>query len=304
MNRFTLALALLAAAPLVSGGCGNRTDASSSAPVTVTTEDDKTLYALGLIVGRNIGGFNLTPAELNVVKLGITDSVTGKKPQVEIDAYGPKVGQLNRARQAAKAEIEKGKAKEFLAAAAKESGAVALPSGLVFKTLTPGNGPQPIATDRVKVHYNGTLTDGTVFDSSIKRGQPADFALNGVIPCWTEGVQRMKVGEKAKLVCPSSIAYGDTGRPPTIPGGATLVFDIELLGIEKPTAGAGGMPGMPMGGQMGGQMGGAMGGPHGGQMGMPPGHGMPPGMMPPGHGMPPGSMPPGHGAPPAPTQTK
>lgn len=289
MTRFMLALFLFAAAPVaLMGGCGNKTDSgASTANVTLTTEDDKTLYALGLIVGRNIAGFNLTPAELNLVKMGITDSVTGKKPQVEIEAYGPKVGQLNRARQTAKAEIEKGKAKEFLAAAAKEPGAVALPSGLVMKTITPGNGPQPVATDRVKVHYNGTLTDGTVFDSSIKRGQPAEFALNGVIPCWTEGVQKMKVGEKAKLVCPSTIAYGDMGRPPTIPGGATLIFEIELLGIEKSAPGA---PAMPML-----QMPQGAGGPHGGMMppGMPPGHGgmMPPGM--PGHG----AMPPAGAAP-------
>jgi FKBP-type peptidyl-prolyl cis-trans isomerase FkpA len=87
----------------------------------------------------------------------------------------------------------------------------------------------------VRVHYEGALTDGTVFDSSMKRGQPIEFPLKGVIPCWTEGVQRMKVGERAKLVCPSEIAYGDQGRPPAIPGGATLVFEVELLGI-KPAA--------------------------------------------------------------------
>jgi len=84
----------------------------------------------------------------------------------------------------------------------------------------------------VRVHYHGTLTDGTVFDSSVQRGQPAEFPLNQVIPCWTEGVQRMKVGEKARLVCPSEVAYGDRGAPPNIPGGATLIFDVELLSIR------------------------------------------------------------------------
>ena len=103
--------------------------------------------------------------------------------------------------------------------------------------LTPGNGPSPTTTDKVKVNYEGRLTNGTVFDSSYKRGQPAEFGLNQVIKCWTEGVQKMKVGEKARLVCPSDIAYGDHGHPPTIPGGATLVFDVELLGIspKEPT---------------------------------------------------------------------
>ena len=130
--------------------------------------------------------------------------------------------------------IEKQQAKGFLDKAASEPGAVRTPSGLVIRTTKPGTGAQPTATDRVKVHYVGHLTDGTEFDSSRKRGQPATFPLNGVIKCWTEGVGRMKVGEQAVLTCPSDIAYGDGGRPPTIPGGATLVFDVELLGIEAP----------------------------------------------------------------------
>jgi FKBP-type peptidyl-prolyl cis-trans isomerase FkpA len=100
----------------------------------------------------------------------------------------------------------------------------------VYRELTPGSGPSPKATDKVKVNYKGTLVNGTEFDSSYKRGQPAEFPLNGVIPCWTEGVQKMKVGGKSQLVCPSEIAYGDQGRP-SIPGGATLIFEIELLGI-------------------------------------------------------------------------
>ena len=115
------------------------------------------------------------------------------------------------------------------------AGTTRLPSGLVYKTLTPGNGPSPSAADKVKVNYEGRLTNGTVFDSSYKRGQPAEFPLNQVIKCWTEGVQKMKVGEKARLVCPSDIAYGDHGHPPTIPGGATLVFDVELLSIAPTT---------------------------------------------------------------------
>ena len=99
--------------------------------------------------------------------------------------------------------------------------------------MKPGTGASPKASDVVSVHYHGTLPDGKVFDSSVQRGQPAEFAVNQVIPCWTEGVQHMKVGEKAKLVCPSDIAYGDAGTPDgTIPPGATLVFEVELLGIK------------------------------------------------------------------------
>jgi FKBP-type peptidyl-prolyl cis-trans isomerase FkpA len=101
---------------------------------------------------------------------------------------------------------------------------------LIYREVSAGSGASPQATDTVKVHYRGTLIDGTEFDSSYKRNEPAQFPLNQVIPCWTEGVQKMKVGGKARLVCPSSIAYGDQGRP-SIPGGAALLFDIELLEI-------------------------------------------------------------------------
>jgi FKBP-type peptidyl-prolyl cis-trans isomerase FkpA len=118
-----------------------------------------------------------------------------------------------------------------LVKASKEKGAVVTSSGLVYLSLKEGNGPSPVATDLVKVHYKGTLPDGKEFDSSYKRGAPADFPLNRVIPCWTEGVQRMKVGGKAKLTCPSAIAYGERGAGDAIPPNATLLFEVELLGI-------------------------------------------------------------------------
>ena len=121
--------------------------------------------------------------------------------------------------------------KAYLDKASAERGAKRTASGLVYRELRPGTGATPTATDVVKVHYRGTLTDGKEFDSSYKRNSPASFPLNRVIPCWTEGVAMMKVGGKAQLVCPSSIAYGDRGSPPVIPGGATLVFEVELLGI-------------------------------------------------------------------------
>ena len=127
--------------------------------------------------------------------------------------------------------MEKAKSKAYLDTAAAEPGAIRTPSGLVYRELAAGTGESPKATDKVKVNYRGTLVNGTEFDSSYKRNAPAEFPLNGVIPCWTEGVQRMKVGGKSRLVCPSEIAYGDAGRP-SIPPGATLIFEIELLAIN------------------------------------------------------------------------
>ena len=118
------------------------------------------------------------------------------------------------------------------AAAAKEPGAVVTPSGLVYRSLKDGTGTSPAASDKVKVHYRGTMPDGKEFDSSYKRGEPIEFPLSGVIKCWTEGVQRMKVGGKAKLTCPSAIAYGESGAGGVIPPNATLLFEVELLGIN------------------------------------------------------------------------
>lgn len=115
--------------------------------------------------------------------------------------------------------------------AAKEAGAQVTPSGLVYRALTEGQGASPGASDKVKVHYRGTFLDGREFDSSYKRNAPIDFPLNGVIPCWTEGVQKMKVGGKAKLTCPPAIAYGSRGVGP-IPPNSTLQFEVELLGIN------------------------------------------------------------------------
>jgi len=117
------------------------------------------------------------------------------------------------------------------AAATKEQGAVTTPSGLVYQSLKEGKGASPSATDTVKVHYRGTFLDGKEFDSSFKRNEPTSFPLNRVIPCWTEGVQRMKVGGKAKLTCPPSIAYGERGAGGVIPPNSTLQFEIELLEV-------------------------------------------------------------------------
>jgi FKBP-type peptidyl-prolyl cis-trans isomerase FkpA len=202
------------------------------------TEDDKALYALGYTLGQRLkGDFSPTKAELEMIKKGLSDAIIGTKAKIDVESYGPKINQLAQARTQKAAAGQKEKDTAYLDKAAKEKGAVKDPAGLVYVPLKEGTGSQPKATDTVKVHYKGTLTDGTEFDSSHKRGQPAEFPLNGVIKCWTEGLQKMKPGGKAKLVCPSDIAYGDSGRPPKIPGGATLVFEVELLEVKNAVAG-------------------------------------------------------------------
>lgn len=195
------------------------------------TEQDKTLYALGLSMGRSLELFNLTPAELEVVKKGLTDSITGAKAQVSLDEYGPKLQQLAEERRKSAGEKNVKAGQEYLAKAAAEKGAVKLPSGVIYKELKAGSGKSPAASDTVKVHYRGTLINGTEFDSSYRRNEPTSFPLNGVIKCWTEGVQKIKVGGKARLVCPSDTAYGERGAGPNIPPNSTLIFEVELLSV-------------------------------------------------------------------------
>jgi FKBP-type peptidyl-prolyl cis-trans isomerase FkpA len=229
--------ALLLGAAVVTGGCQKKTEAPKAAasPAATMTEDEKAVYALGAAMGQQaaqqVKPLNLTPAEMEILRKGLAASLAGEKPEHTLEQYGDKLRARAEAHSATAAVPEKQRSAAFRESAAAEAGAVKLASGLVYKTLKPGKGPSPGPTDVVRVHYHGTLQDGKVFDSSVQRGQPIDFPLNQVIPCWTEGVQRMKVGEKARLVCPSEIAYGDRGNGP-IPPGATIVFEVELLGIQ------------------------------------------------------------------------
>jgi len=204
--------------------------AGPAAAQELKTDQDKALYAIGLSMSERLGPFALTPAEVELVKAGLADGVAGK-PKLEARQYMNQIQQLRTSRAATVAATEKKSGEAYLTKAAAEPGAKKLESGVIITTLKPGSGPAPKATDKVKVHYHGTLTDGSVFDSSVQRGEPATFPLNGVIKCWTEGVQQMKVGGKSRLVCPSDVAYGERGAPPKIKPGATLVFEVELLEI-------------------------------------------------------------------------
>ncbi|MDA8430341.1 MAG: FKBP-type peptidyl-prolyl cis-trans isomerase [Geobacteraceae bacterium] len=209
------------------------TISTAYAAETPKTDEQKTLYAVGLVVARQLSVFNLSPAEFELVKQGLNDAVSGKTPQVQLSAYTEKIQELARARRKALGEKFAGVNKEFLDKAAAEKGAVKTASGLVYLSLKEGSGAKPGPKDTVVVNYRGTLPDGREFDSSYKRGKPAELRMDGVIRCWTEGLQKMSVGGKAKLVCPASLAYGEAGAGELILPGTPLAFDVELIEIKR-----------------------------------------------------------------------
>lgn len=248
MMRKSVGALLLGVALLASGcqskGAAPAASASASPSPAGLTDDEKAVYALGAAMGQQmeqqVKPLKLTAAEMELLKKGCVASLSGQKPEYSVEQYMPKLQARAETNAKAMAEAEKQKAGEFLAKAALEPGVVKTTSGLIFRSVSPGSGGSPRPTDVVAVNYRGTLTDGTEFDSSAKHGGPATFRLNGVIPCWTEAVGRMKVGEKAHIVCPSEIAYGDRVPPGgPIPPGATLLFDVELVAINPKTAAQG-----------------------------------------------------------------
>jgi len=202
-----------------------------SASIELANDDERILYTLGVVLAGNIADLQVNADELEFVLAGMRDDIRGATPLVDIDVFSPQIQDFANERIQSGVGVEKTASAAFADAIAAEQGAERTASGLVFAPMTEGDGANPTAADSVTVHYHGTLRDGSVFDSSVERGEPASFSLGGVIPCWTEGVQKIRVGGKAKLLCPSDIAYGDAGRP-GIPGGAALLFEVELLSIN------------------------------------------------------------------------
>ncbi|HEY3730179.1 MAG TPA: FKBP-type peptidyl-prolyl cis-trans isomerase [Steroidobacteraceae bacterium] len=200
-------------------------------------DENKALYALGVVLSRNLEQFQLSEAEFNRVRAGFVDGYHKKPEAANPESELPQIQALQRTRVLATSQREKDVGQAYLDKAAATAGATKTTSGLVYIPVTPGTGPSPTSTDRVKVNYEGRLIDGTVFDSSAQHGgQPVTFPVAAIIPCWTEALPLMKVGGKSRIVCPSSLAYGDRGRLPKIKPGATLEFDIELVSIEPPAA--------------------------------------------------------------------
>jgi FKBP-type peptidyl-prolyl cis-trans isomerase len=227
MKKITTAgmLAVLA----LGTGCNKQ----ASTSVTPKSEDDKTFYSMGVLMGSRLQTVDLKENEMNMIVQGLKDSAKGQENKdIDIAAYRGKVQSIFRARMQKNNDKYKKEGKDFLEKFVSSDGGQKTKTGIGYKVLKPGSGAKPKASDTVEVHYHGTLIDGKVFDSSVERKKKISFPLNRVIKCWTEGMQLVGVGGKIRLVCPSELAYGDQGAPPKIPGGSTLVFDVELFSIK------------------------------------------------------------------------
>lgn len=205
---------------------------AAEAPVT---EEQKTLYSIGQSVSRSLAIFSLTPGEFEQVLHGLLDAQSGKPALVDSTQYTARIQEMAVARRKVLGEKQAVLGKEYLEKAAKEKGAVRTASGLVYIPMLEGSGESPKSTDIVKVNYRGLLIDGKEFDNSYKREKPMELKLDTVFKCWTEGVQKMKPGGKARLVCPPQLAYGDNGAGERVLPGATVIFDVDLLEV-KPVA--------------------------------------------------------------------
>lgn len=194
---------------------------------------DKVSYALGLSIGNNFQNSGIKDLQVEDFIKGLTDVMEEKQPAITYDEAKEVINEYFIKLQKEKMEINKKAGEEFLHINKGRAGVVELPSGLQYQVLKQGNGAKPSATDKVKCHYHGTLINGTVFDSSVQRGQPAVFGVNQVIPGWVEALQLMSVGSKWRLFIPSNLAYGEHGAGEMIEPNSTLIFDVELLDIVK-----------------------------------------------------------------------
>lgn len=199
---------------------------------TSSTGDKSPSYMLGLALTRNITEYDFTADEIKDIIKGFSDGLT-KKVDYRVSINYDKLNEMIKGKRELLLKKNKSKGEEYLKKLMTENNAVRLDNGIVYIKRQDGTGASPTETDTVKVHYRGTLIDGTEFDSSYKRNEPAQFQLNTVIPCWTKALIKMRVGEKATIGCPSDMAYGDNGIERIIPPGATLVFDVELIDILK-----------------------------------------------------------------------
>jgi len=194
------------------------------------TEDQKVFYFLGTALSGNLKPLNLSADELELIERGMRDTLLGEPVLLDEALYGQKLNELAQQRMLASAEQEAAASDKYIAEMAAEDGAITTNSGIVIKEIVPGTGASPTSDSTVKAHYHGTLRDGTVFDSSVDRGQPFTSSLSSVIPCWREAIPLIKEGGKSKITCPAELAYGNRGSG-VIPGGAALTFEVELIEV-------------------------------------------------------------------------
>ncbi|MCX6555366.1 MAG: FKBP-type peptidyl-prolyl cis-trans isomerase [Candidatus Aminicenantes bacterium] len=237
IHIFTFALLLM-----IFGACGKAASESAAKPLKAADLDSqkkKVSYAIGLDIGKNFKE-RAMDVDMEILIQGLRDAQGSGQPllsseeiQKVMTQFQQDMMKAEQEKRTGQVQVNKAKEETFLKENANKPGIKVTASGLQYKILSTGTGPLPKATDTVKVHYRGTLLDGTEFDSSYKRNQPAVFPLNGVIKGWTEALQLMKVGSKWQVFLPASLAYGEQGAGQVIPPNATLIFDVELLGIEK-----------------------------------------------------------------------
>jgi len=196
------------------------------------TEEQKVFYAIGLVLARQVEVFDLTPAEIRIVKQGLNDAMKGRKPKVDYAVYSKKSQELSVARREAHGKKLEPKAAAFIEAAAKEDGAVKSKSGVVYRALKEGEGASPAETETIKLHYRSLLIDGKEMDSTYKRGEPEEAKVSEYIQCLNEGVRLMKPGGKARLVCPPETALGKDGSW-VVPANSTLVYEVELVKVVR-----------------------------------------------------------------------
>lgn len=228
MKKTWVYLSLLVSA-LVLSSCNS----NDPKKIELKSDDDKTFYAMGYMLGGNLQRLTLSDAEIAALYKGIAMAAKNEKSEVDMAKYQNRIQEVFKARMDKVAAKEKEAGTAFIDKFVKDEGATKTASGLAYKVIKEGTGATPGPEDIVEVHYHGTLTNGEVFDSSVERGKTISFPLNRVIKGWTEGLQTMKEGGKTKFVIPSDLAYGEAGAPPKIPGGATLVFEVELFKVTK-----------------------------------------------------------------------
>lgn len=233
MKSRRVALAASMAVLLMASGC-----TAQEKKVELNSLKDKVSYGIGMNIGKDFKEQEID-VDVNLLARGIKDSLTGSAPaltdeqmQEAFEAFQKELVAKQEAKGKAAAEKNLKDSEAFLAENGKKEGVVTLPSGLQYKVIQEGSGKTPSATDTVTVHYRGTLVDGSEFDSSHKRGEPATFPVSGVIPGWTEALQLMKEGAKWQVVIPPALAYGERGAAPVIAPNSTLVFEVELIKVQ------------------------------------------------------------------------